>query len=85
MLKKLKGAKIEKVKVRFLVHRADPDDPEDYVYCYGSIAKRLYTKNGKAIVTEQKTKIRRNGTTKSETEKIILEKELSNATKTGTN
>jgi len=75
MLKKLKGAKRHQCRVRFLVHWSDPDDPDDYTYCYGSIAKRLYSKNGKVIITEQKSKIRRNGSTKSEQEKIIWEGE----------
>ena len=78
MLKKLKGAKRIGTKVRFLVHAGDPDDPDDYTYAYGSIAKRLYDKKGIKIITEQKSKTRRNGTKKSENEKIIWE-EKSNA------
>lgn len=74
--KKLKGAKRVGTKVRFLVHRPKDDDPlDDYIYCYGSIAKRLYMKDGKAIVTEQRTKLRRSGNHKTEGEIIIFEQE----------
>lgn len=76
MLKKLKGAKRLATKVRFLVHHPDPDDPDDYAYPYGSIARRLWEKGGRKIISEQKTKIRRNGTTRSEPEKIVWQEEV---------
>lgn len=78
MLKKLKGAKRLATKVRFLVHVPDPDDPDDYTYAYGSIARRLWEKNGRKIISEQKTKIRRNGTTRSEQEKIVWQEGVTN-------